>query len=273
MLNRVSLMAGLSGLVAGLLGACGGEVVVESPAPPMITATAASAPTPSVIAVPKAPAAPSVATSAPTAPSASAPAPIPDALPQPAWLDRVRLPAADPCRAMLAPFALGLALGASKSSAAPKVEVSLSGSTYLRFYVIEVGGQAPATYRLELLDDSVLMCRFNRLSLDPTAKLGNDLRAAATIEELTVARAQVTPASDPCREVVALLAASSAIFEVCPPLLALDVTLREPGPARNYDVNVQGQAFEVDGRRIDNRSAGRLELGKGDLRCFVNAVR
>ncbi len=190
---------------------------------------------------------------------------------------KVKLPAGDACRDVLAPLALGLADGAAGLAYTKAVTVSLVSETDTRVYVVDIartfGGAV--RYEVELDNDSHSMCLLEAIKVDPKAALGKDKRAAATAKE-TQATAPITvsPAGDDCASTVKLLAQAAGVSSVgASQLVRIDAKLVSATDEREYAVHVDGKAFVANGKTFPNDMDFTLVLDNDSAsKCFVQSI-
>lgn len=189
-------------------------------------------------------------------------------------LSKVKLPANDPCRDVLAPLALGIADGAVGASA-NAITVSLTSETDTRLYTVSVARGAQTTrYEVELDNDSASLCFLDSVKPSDAATLENDARAAAKASELAVtAPIAVSPADDDCLSTVKLLAQAAAVSAVGANLEKVDVKLESATETREYSVAVDGRAFQANGQTFPNDAKFTIEVSNDSAsKCWVESV-
>jgi hypothetical protein len=192
----------------------------------------------------------------PVAPDAGSSAPV-DMSPVPdaeIYSDAVvYLPTADPCRNVLASFAM--AMGTAYGGAAPTATVSLVEANVYRVYVVDVSVNQVAhqTYALTLSNDGSSKCAFEALKVNADTPLVADARARATTRELVLLpQISTSEASDKCAAAVGYLTQGLAQSMVALDQAGTNATWKRGPKNGDYAMRVNGKDFTANGLLFPN---------------------
>lgn len=189
---------------------------------------------------------------------------------------KVKLPAGDTCRDVLAPLALGLADGAFGLSYANAITVSLTSETDTRLYTVAVTqGASSIRYEVELDNDSNSMCLLESIKRDDAAGLERDKRTSLTQGERNAnVKVVVAPANDDCASVVKLLGQAAAVSAVgANDVQQVTVSLDSETEDRDYAIHVDGKSFQANGKTFDNDYDFTLNVSNDSAsKCFVQSM-
>lgn len=158
---------------------------------------------------------------------------------------KVKLPAGDPCRDVLAPLALGLADSAVGLDYAKSVTVSLTSETDTRLYTVQaVAPSYTASFEVELDNDSASKCWLLSATMNNDAKLAGDAKSKMKHSEADFsAPVSVIPTTDDCIGPVALVANAARIATGGS---SAQVTFTGEDENRYYTVHVVSGAYGYD---------------------------
>jgi hypothetical protein len=191
--------------------------------------------------------------------------PAVDAAPVP--IAAIDLPTADPCRDVLASFAM--ALGTAYGTAAPTAIVSLVEENVDRVYAIRI--EARSAYWLTLSNDSSSGCAFGSLRVDPLATLAADARSRASTGELAL-RPQISTseAKDACAITVGYLTQALAQSMVALDATGANATWKRDAISGHYSMRVNGKDFIANNQVFPNDFAFAATLNP---RCMIFDVQ
>jgi hypothetical protein len=172
---------------------------------------------------------------------------------------KVRLPATDECRDVLAPLALGLAESAVGLRYAKSITVSLTSETDTRLYAVSaVADGYTASFEVELDNDSASTCWLLSVTNESTT-LANDAKSKLKHGEADLAApVTVEPADDDCADAVKLLADAAGVATVGKSaLVGTSVTYLGEDENRYYRVHVDGPADYDFDLETSNDSASK----------------
>lgn len=173
---------------------------------------------------------------------------------------KVKLPAADECRDVLAPLALGLAESAVGLEYAKSITVSLTSETDTRLYTVSaVADGYTATFEVELDNDSASLCFLDSVVLNNDAKLESDPKSKMKHGEATFAApVTVEPANDDCADAVKLLADAAGVATVGKSaLIGTSVKYLGEDENRYYRIHVEGPSSYDFDLETSNDSASK----------------
>lgn len=189
---------------------------------------------------------------------------------------KVKLPAKDQCRDVLAPLALGLAEGALGLDGTKSITVSLTSETDERDYVVVIAGEGTSvTYGVTLDNDSASSCMLVSVEVSEKAKPAKDARTKMTASERKASvPVPVTPADDECASSVKLLAQAAAVSAVGGGNAEkVDAALESASDTRDYRISVDGKAFSANGQEFQNDFTFDLTASNDSAsKCFVERL-
>lgn len=191
---------------------------------------------------------------------------------------KVKLPAGDACRDVLAPLALGLAESAVGLEYAKSITVSLTSETDTRLYIVSaVADSYAATFEVELDNDSASKCFLLSATMNDEAKLANDTKTKMKHGEASFAATiALEPADDDCGDAVKLIADAVGVADVGRASLTYSsVKFLGEDENRYYRIHVAGRPITVDGHTvIANEYDYDLETSNDSAsKCWVQELR
>jgi hypothetical protein len=185
---------------------------------------------------------------------------------------KVKLPANDECRDVLAPLALGLAESAVGLRYAKSITVSLTSETDTRLYAVSaVADGYTASFEVELDNDSASMC-WLLSATNKSTTLANDAKTKLKHGEGALAApVTVEPSDDDCADAVTFLADAAGVATVGKSaLVGTSVKFLGEDENRYYRVHVDGRPFTVNGQTFTNDYDFDLETSNDSAsKCAV----